>query len=246
MNEFTDMNYSEISALEKDDLLDKFRLYRETWNKSGIYAAVKIYMSDFGVIQYLMEQKKLRVLTNLNQIVELLQEAEFRQELKPSGLYSYLQKQIDIEDSDDDSYMQRIESDEAAVKILTIHKAKGLQYPIVIAPFLDLLSAEESYFKWFSYRDPQDNGYKFYCKSLKVDEQKDLYEAQKAQENSRLLYVALTRAKYNCFIFRNTADYFQNSILSEYITEDLTSGCVEFSDHHEDELSNTPTRIEEC
>ena len=60
-----------------------------------------------------------------------------------------------------------MESDEAAVKIVTIHKAKGLEYPIVIAPFLDLRAREENFITTYAYRENgEDGNYKFYCRGL--------------------------------------------------------------------------------
>ncbi|OEY72830.1 UvrD-helicase domain-containing protein [Salegentibacter salarius] len=220
LSEFTGYGYKDLAQIEIEDLLDKFREYRETWVKSGVYAAVRQYMIDFNVTRVLMEANKFRSLTNLTQILELLQEAELRQELKPSGLFSYLQKQI-TGVNEEDEFQQRIESDEEAVKIITIHKAKGLEYPIVIAPFLDL-KVEEKY-NFCSFRDEEGN-YKFYPSKKGSAEMSQLYKEQVEQENRRLIYVALTRAKYNCFVFKiptknkrtSLDDFTENAIIDSF------------------------------
>ena len=178
-----------------------------TWRESGVYPMLKEYMSDFGVYTRLMDSENpngLRILSNLTQLLELLQEAEYKLELKPFGSYEYLVKQI-TESSSEDEFQQRLESDEDAVKISTIHKAKGLEYPIVIAPFLDL-KAEEGKKSTLAYKEDHENGeYKFYVKGLSSNEQKELALKQIEQENRRLLYVSLTRAKFHCFLFKNKA-----------------------------------------
>ena len=211
LNSFTGYDAKEVAEINKEDLLDVFRVYREIWYRSGVYPMIREYMNDFGIMRNLLETSDangLRVLTDLTQILELLQEAEYRQELKPLGLYEYLGKQIAGELQEGDDFQQRIESDEAAVKIVTVHKAKGLEYPIVIAPFLDLKAKEENFFQTYAYREEEEGGeYKFYCKGLGDKEQKDLFIRQLEQENRRLLYVVLTRAKYNCFLFKTSGRY---------------------------------------
>ena len=207
--EFTGLGYRDLAKIEMEELLERFRSYRETWTASGIYAAVRMFMEYFNVTRNLMESSKLRCLTNLTQILELLQEAEYRQELNPWGLHAYLQKQINGFSEEGDEFQQRIESDEEAIKILTIHKAKGLEYPIVIAPFLDLTADEK--FNFSSYRDAEGI-YKFFPSKKGSAEMSEFCKAQLEQENRRLIYVALTRAKYNCFVFKSNA----NSALSDF------------------------------
>ena len=97
--------------------------------------------------------------------------------------------------------MQRIESDEEAVKIMTIHKSKGLEFDIVIAPYLDLKISEIGAFT--SYRDDKTGDYCFVGQKHLLDK-KSVWNAQQEQENRRLLYVAITRAKYNCFLFKDS------------------------------------------
>jgi exodeoxyribonuclease V beta subunit len=213
--DFTGYGYKDLAQIEIEDLLDLFREYRETWTNSGVYAALRLFMGHFNVTRVLMETNNFRSLTNLTQILELLQDAEFKQELKPIGLYSYLQKQINGVKEEDDEFQQRIESDEEAIKIITIHKAKGLEYPIVIAPLLDL-KVEEKY-NFCSFRDAEGS-YKFYPSKKGSEEMTQFNKIQGEQENRRLIYVALTRAKFNCFLFKTPIKKNRTS-LDDFIEE---------------------------
>lgn len=238
LNDFTGLQFDEVFKLKKDDFTDLFREFREQWTRSGFYSMMRKYMDHFGVMEHLMKNASangLRVLSNLTQLLELLQEAEYKQELKPIGLYNYLGLQIAGNVQEGDEYIQRMESDEKAVKIMTIHKAKGLEYSIVIAPFLDLINHEKSYHSdLFSFRESGvDGNYKFYCKPYRIKEQIDLFKKQLDQENSRLLYVTLTRAKYNCFLFKTSGDRVQSSCLTQFIDKDYPFDSQKWFDHPE-------------
>ena len=118
-----------------------------------------------------------------------------------------------------DEYEQRLESDQDAVQIVTIHKSKGLEYNIVIAPHLDLLADQEVYTTG-SFRDPQSGEYYVMKKDLMTDAQMELYKLQSEQENRRLIYVAITRARYQCFITINNTSYYSKSSLKKFIYKD--------------------------
>ncbi len=216
LNNISGYSSGKINDLDKDILVERFREYRETWIKSGVFAAIKRYMAHFSVVERLMKKNDLRALTNFNQILEIIQEAEFRQQLKPTGVYEFLQKRISETSMDIDEYQQRVESDENAIKLLTIHTAKGLEFPIVIAPFLDL-NAKESH-DYCSYRD-EEGIYKFYPTGKGDTAMSVAFEDQLKQENRRLLYVALTRAKYHSFIFNNNSNHFNKSSLKDFVRE---------------------------
>ncbi len=97
----------------------------------------------------------------------------------------------------------RLESDENLVKIATIHKSKGLQYPVVFCPFLwDVLAARQgrrSSACCSTTRPPRiaptlDAG------SDRFDEARALAEREALAEHLRLAYVALTRAEHRCTV----------------------------------------------
>jgi exodeoxyribonuclease V beta subunit len=77
-----------------------------------------------------------RRLTNILHLSELLHGMCVEQRLGMRGTLKCLAEQIQNPDTTrSEQYEQRLESDEEAVRIVTIHKSKGLEYPIVFCPF---------------------------------------------------------------------------------------------------------------
>ena len=57
------------------------------------------------------------------------------EKLSLTGLLKWLARQRDPGSPRLEEHQLRLESDAEAVKIVTIHKSKGLEYPIVFCPF---------------------------------------------------------------------------------------------------------------
>ena len=90
----------------------------------------------------------------------------------------------------------RLESDEDLVKIVTIHRAKGLEFPVVFCPFAWSGHAPDRKLKTAEYYDRD-------AKAPVLDLQPsasalDSQAADDFADELRLLYVALTRAQYRC------------------------------------------------
>ena len=139
-----------------------------------------------------------RMLTNFLHLAELLQDASHNQP-GVEGLHRWLADNIRRPDKQQmDSSQLRLESDENLIKIVTIHKAKGLEYPLVFLPFLwSTRSCNQK--KPFSFHHPDRP------EQLCIDlgsgnaEHLRLAKQERMTANLRLLYVAVTRARYGCF-----------------------------------------------
>lgn len=203
---------SPLTAITKHQLLNgnleqdliHFKAIHNEWQKNSVLGAISLFIKLYSVKQHLLSQEGEngeRIITNLYQIMELLLRKELEDKLLPEELLNRLQNILEGEDVQGDEFSQRIESDEDAVKIVTIHKSKGLSYPIVFAPFLDLQSKPSTQHSFLEYKDQSLDA----CFSMyKTDEEIELYQQQTEQENRRLIYVALTRAIYKNYIFHNT------------------------------------------
>jgi exodeoxyribonuclease V beta subunit len=213
--------YSDTMLLASDEesILAQFRTYQESWTKYGVYTMLKQFMADHKVYDRLFDissENPERTISNIQQLIEILHKIAKNKNYEASELIQWLKKGMEGDAREGDEYQQRLESDQDAVQIVTIHKSKGLEYNIVLAPHLDL-KADQDVFSTGSYRDPATGEYFVMNKDLMTEDQYKLYTTQSEQENRRLIYVAITRARYQCFITLNCADYYADSALKKFI-----------------------------
>lgn len=216
LSPFTGFGTAEILQLDDGAVLELFTKYKNRWQQDGIYTALMDFVADFTVQQVLLASPTAngeRIITNLYQLTELVHQAESRKNLSIPELISWLRRGLDGMNTEGDEFTQRMESDEEAVKIVTIHKSKGLEYNIVLAPFLDFV--ENKMYNFISFRDPATGDYIGAERDRLSPEQLKWQQQQTEQENRRLLYVAITRAVYACYIFRN--EYYKTSTLATFV-----------------------------
>ncbi len=231
---FINWTPDEILRLDEDVIIERFRNYLLKWQEAGIYAALTDFIHGFQIQRYLLSshtENGERIITNFYHLMEVLYRTENRQHFGPAELLDWLKINRNKPESSDDEMVQRIESDEEAIRIVTIHRSKGLEYNIVIAPSLDFVirSQKEDKDKIIGVRN--ESGNYISLKREEADAQMEqLYQKQSEQENRRLLYVALTRAVYKCFIYNNTWHYYKNSTLKTFldaINLEETQGLIE-------------------
>ena len=177
--------------------------WRAHWESRGIGSVLlRLLEGEGGAQRLLGHPDGVRRLTNYRHLAEILQACEARERLAPAELAAWLNRRRGDSGSRDDDEKLRIESDEKLVRILTVHGSKGLEFPVVFCPFawdapgpkrrpgavdtVHHLGAEEDY------REVID---------LDPDERAVAMERlEEFGESVRLLYVALTRAKYRCVV----------------------------------------------
>ncbi|WP_261387603.1 3'-5' exonuclease [Chitinophaga pinensis] len=216
LSPFTGLKLESVLTLDDEVTLGLFGNYKNRWQQDGIYTAMMDFVTDFNVRNVLLHahtESGERIISNLFQLTELVHQIQSRKNLSMTELVSWLKRGIDGMATEGDEYEQRMESDEEAVNIVTIHKSKGLEYKIVMAPYLDFV--ENKYIEFFSFRDPLTGDYVGVEKKRMTDEQQASYARQAEQENRRLLYVAITRGVYKCFVFRN--NYHKKSTLLTFL-----------------------------
>src|SRR5581483_6829032 len=222
------LNGDALVELETDETarqqwLDKFAGWRARWTSECFIAAFRQIMVEQNARARLMQLPGgERRLTNFLHLAELLHAAETAQRLVPDGLPAWLRRQRNIHHVAQDDFQLRLESDSNAVQILTIHKCKGLEYPIVFSPFL-WTPAELSQRQELLFHDRQnDNRLTLSLRGTidATDEQKRWQSEEITSEEVRMLYVAVTRAKNRCTI--HVPDYkdIEQSPLARLFSED--------------------------
>ncbi|MBH5330370.1 exodeoxyribonuclease V subunit beta [Eikenella sp. S3360] len=170
----------------------------EVWQRHGIYAALTRFARQSGLEAHLLSTRNERSFTNFWQLAEALALAAAEQS-SPAALTQWLAAQI-ADNTNNQEHQLRLESDEHLVKIVTMHAAKGLEYPLVFCPFVWDASDKKLIKDWNIIR--QDNGRsQLLAKTQLDDTAKQQLFAEDLGENLRILYVALTRAREQLVIY---------------------------------------------
>lgn len=175
-----------------DAVVEEFDSYRQLWRKRGVMPMLRALMSARNIAENLLATAGgERRLTDILHISELLQQAGTQLESE-HALVRWLSQHILEPDSNAASQQMRLESDKHLVQIVTIHKSKGLEYPLVWLPFITNFRVQDQAF----YHDRQS--FEAMLDLSEAKESVELAEAERLAEDLRLLYVALTRSVWHC------------------------------------------------
>ena len=182
--------------------------WQEMIYKHGLQQAFRRAMADWGVHPRLLALPDgERRITNLLHLLELGYAAQLDQRLRLDGLVRWLSESRSRSDTEQEVAELRLERDDAAVKVLTMHKSKGLQYPVVFAPFLWdgrlVRDADRSRLVHPVAEGATERRLELQRPPYPEEHQANvrLAEHEAHRENMRLLYVALTRARLRCVLY---------------------------------------------
>ncbi len=182
----------------------RFLLARSEWRSHGIMRALRFLFDRYEVEHSLLRRwDGERRLTDLLHLAELLHRAEHERGLGPERLTDWFHKShtdpSEAESTGAADLQMRLESDDAAVQLFTIHTSKGLEFPFVLCP--DLYAAPYRPAANLFPREYHQAGSLQLEFALPSDEAAlDAARREYDAENRRLLYVALTRAKHRVYI----------------------------------------------
>ncbi|GAA5235458.1 exodeoxyribonuclease V subunit beta [Verticiella sediminum] len=203
--------WSALDRLGSDELawearVLQFRDYRETWRRQGVLPMLRRLMQDFGVPARLLAPgwrhpggaSGERVLTDFLHLAELLQQASALLDGEHALIRHLAQARAEGRRAGGgDARQLRLESDADIVQIVTIHKSKGLEYPLVFLPFAaDCRPVDAGAKPPWVWRDGE---------RVRVALQADdavlaAADRERLGEDLRKLYVALTRAKHATWV----------------------------------------------
>jgi len=193
------LSLAELAQLSADELaweqrVEQLKALHGVWQRQGVLAMLRRFIHELRLPAALLAQPGgERRLTNLLHLAELLQSAS-RQLDGEQALIRWMAEQIEGDDSGGDERVLRLESDAELVKVVTVHKSKGLEYPLVYLPFaVTARKAEKRNRSFLEFTDGE--GARRIDLAL-TDEALEAVEAARIAEDLRLLYVALTRARH--------------------------------------------------
>ncbi|KVR85338.1 exodeoxyribonuclease V subunit beta [Burkholderia vietnamiensis] len=183
--------------------VERFSRYRLLWRERGFAVMWRTFTRELRIAERLMAGADgERRVTDINHLAELTQaRASAQPGIAPTLRWLAAQRL----DGGGEEAQLRLESDRNLVQIVTVHKSKGLEYAVVFCPFLNdgglrepptsaLPDARE-------YHDDAGDAVLHYgCDDEAAAHAARQVLREQAAERARLVYVALTRAVYRCYL----------------------------------------------
>ena len=205
-----DFNQSETKRAE---VLEEFHKLNHIWLTRGIMPALLSFAAKEKLLERLrQEPQSERRLTDFRHIAELLQQKSAELD-GMTALLNWFEQEINLGRNSEEQQL-RLDSEQNLVQIVTIHKSKGLEYPICFIPFISLARTTT---------DTRPSPLLFHKNDKLIwdlEGTKEGWETLKQEilaEDLRLLYVALTRPIYRCYLSIANHSRKNNSGVSSYL-----------------------------
>jgi exodeoxyribonuclease V beta subunit len=172
-----------------------------------------------------------RELTDMRHVGQLLHEAATSERLGATALTAWLRQRISAaeEETGDEERSRRLESDAEAVQVLTIHRSKGLEFPIVYFPYLWEATWAGRDTEPVFFHDPAAGDARTIDVGLEGSDFKahvEQHVVEQRGEDLRLAYVALTRAKHQAVVWWAGSSPSRDSALSRLLLARGEDGTV--------------------
>ncbi len=193
-----------LSSAGEDEvaaLTSTFRRWGRLYDQVGVAGLLQVLLSEGLAERVLRQPQGERILADLRHVAELLHTEQTRTQATPLALVEWLEEHAaDSRTTLQDDRSRRLETDDAVVRILTVHQAKGLEFPVVYLPDLALRSVWDPKEEPVQLHVERDGGT---VRALDVGgklapgraQRVRKSQAEDAAESLRTLYVALTRAQ---------------------------------------------------
>ncbi len=194
-----DFSLAELQHLASDDeafdaRTAQLRQLQHIWQRQGVLAMLRASLHLLELPgRWLAQPGGERRLTNVLHLGELLQHASAELEGE-QALIRWLADQVNDPNQDSEAHTLRLESDADLVQVITIHKSKGLEYPIVMLPFASQFKPAER--KSTPVVRLPDGQLQWHIDDAALA----LAEAERLREDLRLFYVALTRPRHHLWL----------------------------------------------
>lgn len=211
-NEFGEKLNNKVQEFLK--LLERFKGYLKAYKLSDIIEKLYVETGIYNLMS--IEEMGALKCANLDSFVKVVSDFEKNESI--SSIYLLLKyiKGIKAKGKGSDS-IKIIGEDEDVVRIMSIHKSKGLEFPVVILMSADMKYNENDLKEKVLIDDNLGIGLDMYIKEMNLAYPTLIKQAIKEKkkrelrsESLRLLYVALTRAKEKlviCGSLKNFDEY---------------------------------------
>ncbi|MDQ3382317.1 MAG: UvrD-helicase domain-containing protein [Actinomycetota bacterium] len=181
-----------------DRVARRLRDWAELFERRGVAAVHEAAIAGGLPSRVLARVDGERVLTDLRHVGQSLHEASITQRFGLVALLTWLREQmVEGRTEGPSARTRRLDSDAAAVQLLTIHGSKGMQYPVVYLPYLAERHLPRGVdIPMFHGAEPdRHRSIDVGGKSPALRDHEQRHRQEEAGESLRLLYVALTRAQ---------------------------------------------------
>ena len=192
-----DLDARALDGLASDErawesAVQEFMEYRSIWHRRGVLAMLRALLHRRNLASSLLASPYgERRLTNFLHLGELLQQVS--SELDGEyALLRWLGEAVSRPGGQDAEQVLRLESERKLVQIVTIHKSKGLEYPLVFLPFICSHRTAETPL----YHEADEAGNRTILDLTGAEGSLAEADRERLAEDLRLLYVALTRGVY--------------------------------------------------
>ncbi len=230
---------AERVALADEDGLEQLHQRLHAWARvlrvRGVAAlAETIALSEHTAQRVLGFVDGERELTDLEHVAQLLHGVATTEQLGTAALSSWLRQRIAsaLEEGNRDELTRRLESDADAVQVLTIHRSKGLEFPVVYCPFLWEPGWIPEGARPVYFHDPDAGDQRAIDVGLEGPEfvrHRQQHWIEERGEDLRLMYVALTRAKHQAVAWWVSSYYSRDSPLGRLLFAREPDGNVRAS-----------------
>ena len=231
-----DLDALEAQSLELAEQQAAFAVDAQVWAKSGFLAAWQRIASRYGIWQRLaglgdlreaeLGQSGERHLVNLRHLIELLHRQSERH-VGSHHLLAWLLRQI-AKPSERGDEVERPLPSHGGVQLMTIHGSKGLEFPIVFVVGLKDKKSKNPDVAFYLNDHQRTLGF--------GESDEDLLKQHHEREEGearRLLYVALTRAKYRQYLFLKVQKVSSRGVVAPPSFDHwLPSGAVDFASQY--------------
>ena len=218
---FTDYYKAYISNKDNfDDLIEELGV---SIRENVISNFLDILYKKSGIIKYYKYFKNYQAIANLQKLQNISREKMYEEGVQPVDFLQYLDIMISTNQEEDEAELSKQDKEEGAVSLYSIHKAKGLDFKVVIIPDFDLnLNRPATKPKIISIFDKDNillgfNSYQLFTNEEDKKFSDPMYEylirdytLANLEEEIRILYVAMTRAKHLLVLANKDSKFFNN------------------------------------